>query len=984
MKGLSGYSGKQVRCKAHCSAMLSASTNGVNTRASGGACGCASGIPKTSRVCGGNEEMNWQGGDLQRLLKPECKVMDTEDLHQHLVSIGLSDDTVKFVLDCAKNAPVRQMKGHGGSTRNEVSSRKMGRTHVFESLSVELPFGMLLERDSDVLAYFPQPCQIPLKVGIGAGSNRSMHTPDVLVVRRAEVAFEEWKSANAYNELAEKKPNRYTMVDGVLHDFAAEAYAESKGISYRIRSRSEIPELLIENLEYLEDYVHPSAKALTDLDRDRIGAVLAANPSISITEALECESSLSIDDWMKAIVDGHVTVDLANDRLAVHSRAFLYRDDITMEFAKAEREAAMQRLCGTETFRYVDGMTFLLDGRWFQMITHGDTTAFLKDDFDQAHDLPLETLEKAFRGKRLKVESIPEIDGDSSEARRRLCEATHEELLGAKKKLEAVHMPSSWPGLSQRTLRHWSSLVKNAEAGGIEPLFALLPRRWSQGNRTVRYEAAHLDAVRRIIRKDYFQLHRPSKVAAYERYRLKLARLRRRFKTHVWEPISRQSFGLEIERIRDTGANFDRFGKRAGAAMRPTYVALAYQTSVHGVRPFHVVHIDHTQADVEIMSEHDGKSLGRPWLSIASDADRRYVLAWSISFRSPDTATTLGLIRDVVRRHGRLPAILVLDNGADFRSASMAHFCTVYSIIKRMRPPGQPRAGSVCERLFGTVNTEFLHRLRGNTDLMKKVRTVTGSAFPEKNSRWSLRTLKVALGFFIDDVYHKDQHPALLTSPAEAFESGMRQHGRRHSRQVNDDQTLEVLTSPFVDRQTRILCRRTGVKVDETYYHALALQEPRFDGQKCLVRQHPSNIDIVWVKVGREWIKAYRSGKSDARGLNAWEADLYATELLARKRISAKEAKSPDSLRRKVEMCSLIEELEKAGHALFRRLREEGLITPPDKEPARAVALTGKSSTSAEPVAVADQKFSSSRQPAAATQMESDVDLDFEDFCAPL
>ncbi len=908
--------------------------------------------------------------------------MNTDDLRSHLTQIGCVPETIEFVLACAANAPVRKMKGHGGSVRHEVYSQKMGRTHMFESRTVELPFGMFLERDPDVLAYIPQPCEMPLKIGDGVGSTRIIHTPDALVVWRTKVTCEEWKGEEAYKLLAVDKPRRYKLIGGVVHDPAAEEYAASKGIEYRIRSRAELPEVLIENLEYLDDFRCTTAQALSDHDKDRIRAVFAINPFLTLKEALEVEPHLSVDDWMKAIVDGHATVDLSNDRLAVQAHAFVYRDELTMEFAKAEKRGAMLRLAGTQTLRYVDGMSFDLDGRWFQLTTAGDSTAFLTDENGQAMELPLDMLEKAFRAGKLKIESVPEVDGDTSEAARRLREADVDDLMRAKQKLGAVREPLSHTDVPARTRRHWARIVKEAEESGRDPLNSLLDGRAAQGNRTVRYEAEHLDVVRRIVKKEYFQLHRASKTAAYERYRLKLERLRRRYKKYTWQPISRQSFGQEIERIRDTGANFARLGKRMGAAMRPSYVASAYRTSVHGVRPFHVVHIDHTLADVELMSEYDGKSLGRAWLSVASDADRRYILAWSLSFRAPDAATTLGLLRDVVKRHGRLPAILVLDNGADFRSASLDHFCAAYSVHKRLRPPGEARFGSVCERLFGTINTEFLHRLRGNTDLMKFVRTVTGSSLPEKISRWSLRALKIGLGFFIDNVYHKDQHPALLTSPAEAFESGMREHGRRHSRLVADDETLQVLTSPFVHRKSRKLCRRTGVKVDEMFYHSTALQEPGLDGQTVFVRRHPSDVDVVWVQVKRQWVKAWRTGSTEARGLNAWEADLYATELLARKRISKAEARSFDTLRRKTEMCNLIEELERAENGLFRRLREEGLISLGTSSRA-GIETSGASPRAEQPMAAAPEAPTKDQR-VAAPRVTVNAEADFEDYDAPL
>jgi hypothetical protein len=60
-------------------------------------------------------------------------------------------------------------------------------------------------------------------------------------------------------------------------------------------------------------------------------------------------------------------------------------------------------------------------------------------------------------------------------------------------------------------------------------------------------------------------------------------------------------------------------------------------TEVHGDRPWDVVHIDHTLADLELVDEQTGINLGRPWLSIAFDAYSRRVLSFYLTFDNHDT-----------------------------------------------------------------------------------------------------------------------------------------------------------------------------------------------------------------------------------------------------------------------------------------------------------------------------------------------------------
>jgi transposase InsO family protein len=88
------------------------------------------------------------------------------------------------------------------------------------------------------------------------------------------------------------------------------------------------------------------------------------------------------------------------------------------------------------------------------------------------------------------------------------------------------------------------------------------------------------------------------------------------------------------------------------------------------------------------------------------------------------------ILRECVRRHGRLPQIIVIDGGAEFQSTYFETLLARYECTKKTRPPAKARFGSVCERLFGTTNTQFVHNLRGNTQITRNVRQVTKSVNP--------------------------------------------------------------------------------------------------------------------------------------------------------------------------------------------------------------------------------------------------------------
>jgi len=850
--------------------------------------------------------------------------MTPQDIKQHLLSIGTPLAGVEKVLRAFENAPVRKLDGRGGAVRVEYYSKKMDCMLICESASVEFEMAQELERDPDVLAYCLQPLAEEMQFGDGGkGTTRTKVTPDALVVAVHGVFLDEWKPTDRHLKLPAVAPNRYRRdADGHVISPAMVQKFAPLGITHRLRHPGHLPRKYLENVEYLKDYAGAEAPALSDDIKQRISELMQVQAFRTFKDLLDLEPALSVDLWLRAIVEGIVVVDIERERLADQHTAFVYRDEITMQVMRRERDVQIRRLAGVSAFQLIDGMSFVLDGRWYEVVTVGDTEAILKGDDDRNVSLPIAVLENAFLISKLKVESIPCDTKWPSKLAQAVATATSQELQDAKRKLDIVEGRLPSEGTPSRTLREWCKLVKLAHRCGEDALVGLLPARDRQGNHGSRVVEEHDQLISKVLNNDYFQPHRPSLVSVHKIYVEACE--------GKWTPLSRQSFGKRAKAASDDAANFKRYGKRLAYAMKPAYVAAAYEPSVHGNRPFAVVHIDHTQVDLELRSESDGEPLGRPWLSIAFDAATRSVLAWVISFRAPDTHTVMLLLRAMVKRHQRLPAMLVIDNGADLRSRTVSQFCAAFGVNLKRRPPGQPRFGSVIERMFGTISTAFFHTLRGSTKVMKAVRTVTGACLPSELSHWHFRHLKTALAAWFEEVYHETPHSGLDGEvPREALQKGLLKHGAREHKRVLCDEAFRILTCPFVktNKGQRMIDRRTGVKVDERYYHAPELRDPQVDGATADVRRDPEDIDVVYVLVKRNWVKCRRVGNAEARGMNEWELQLYSEELMQRKLINKEQANDPAKVRREARMCNLIASLETDAKSRFRKLREEGLIS---------------------------------------------------------
>src|SRR5258707_8876609 len=110
---------------------------------------------------------------------------------------------------------------------------------------------------------------------------------------------------------------------------------------------------------------------------------------------------------------------------------------------------------------------------------------------------------------------------------------------------------------------------------------------------------------------------------------------------------------------------------------------------------------------------------------------------------------------------------MVVDGGPEFRSTYFETLLARYECTKKTRPPAKARFGSVCERLFGTANTQFIHNLRGNTQLTRNVRQVTKDVAPATNACWTLGALLEHLCQWAYDVYDVTDHPSLGHTPRD-------------------------------------------------------------------------------------------------------------------------------------------------------------------------------------------------------------------------
>ena len=437
--------------------------------------------------------------------------------------------------------------------------------------------------------------------------------------------------------------------------------------------------------------------------------------------------------------------------------------------------------------------------------------------------------------------------------------------------------------VSTRTLRHWLQRFRHAESLHGDGYLGLLPRFQDCGNRKSRLPEKTQALMSDVIGTDYETLKQKRKFHVY-------GALIRACESEGTVAPSYKTFSVAVDRRLQEDLAFKRRGRRAAYQLAPPYLELHLTTPRHGERPFHIGHIDHTELDVEIVCSSTGRNLGRPWWTILLDAFSRRLLACFLCFDPPSYRSCMMVLRECVRRHGRLPQILVVDGGKEFESVYFETLLARYECTKKTRPPAKPRFGSVCERLFGT-STQLIYSLAGNTQVTKNVRQVTASVDPKKHAVWTLEFLHNRLCEWAYDFYDTTMHPAVGQSPRDCFALGLERSGNRPNRQIPYDEEFRMMTLPTTTKGTALVNIGKGVKINRLHYWSTVFRDPAVERTSVPVRYDPYDAGTAFAYVGNRWVACYSEHFSSFHGRSEREMMVAAAELHKRYRDHSRQFK---------------------------------------------------------------------------------------------
>lgn len=781
-------------------------------------------------------------------------MLTPEEFEAYGLRLNFLPQAKKLVETIRSATPSRRVQGNRNNVCARYPSRKMGQTIQAESHTVEL--AAIYEKEYDRLTYefYDQPP--PFKISYRAKNGKIVgfwYTADFFVLQDSGAGWEEWKAEEELAKLCERMPNRYQKAEpGGWRCPPGEAYAATYGLFYRVRTSAEIDWNLQNNLRFLEDYLREDCPTVSESIAAIVRELLEQKPGLFLAELLETAEGATCDEIYTLIARGAIYVDWRAARLSKPDQVKVYRDPASACAYRFMTENPPPPTPGAPTYVQLEpGAALVWSGQVWQIGGLDGTDLLLLTDGGKSLTVKRALCEALVREGKitgLRPDKPTALDQATLE---RLSRARPEHLAEANRRfqtIEPILRGQITPAQAEaplRSVQRWLADYHQAEQ--THPLrygyLGLLPRR--KGNGQPRFPAAVYELAREVIDREYKDARQKKKNVVYG------ALLTECEQRHLPAP-SYKTFARILQELPQHKLEQARQGRRAAYAHQPFVFELEPTTPPHGERPFAIAHIDHTLLDVELVSRRTQRNLGRPWLTLMIDAFDRRILALYLTFDPPSYRSCMMVIRECVHRHGRIPDTLVVDWGADFESVYFETLLAAYERTKKSRPKGKPRFGSVIERLFGTTNTQLIHNLLGNTQIMKKARQVTQVVNPKHLAVWTLGLLYLALSEWAYEIYETTAHPALGMSPREAFAQGTAQSGERAHRLIPYDQAFQIFTLPTT-RTGRAKVQLTGIRVNYIAYWAEEMRH--LIGTQVDVRFDPFDLSLAYAYLNGQWIQ---------------------------------------------------------------------------------------------------------------------------------
>jgi transposase InsO family protein len=676
----------------------------------------------------------------------------------------------------------------------------------------------------------------------------------------------------------------------------AEAAAARHGLKHRIWVMSKKKVQLIENLQFFAQYFDPATDNFKEDAAERIKSIVKGDPGIRLRDIQAVLGDDEIDTLFFCLARQLLYIDIEREPVSPNFTTRVFPNvecaelTLGMEAATAEVEVTPEACAEVVV---CPGTELTIEGKLSKIVRcrpDKDLVEYREVGTDMNVSMTYDELERAV------------VTGKAHQTKAGFHESA--DFLGAMEEWRRVE-PNEWPIMQRRhseierflmaeprgsrrklgsPTRNQFRRIKQARdaAARFGPGFEILGLRPKprSGNTKAKLDETTLRILSETIANNYTTTQAPSIELVWGICSEKCEAHDLRLKPPCLKTVG--------EHIREMGARklaLSREGSKAAYAIETPYWDDTHDgLSINGEFAWAVAHIDHTQLDAETAPTADGLSLGRPWLTVMIAPRQKRVLAFCISYEPPSYRSCMTVMEECVRRHHRLPAIIVTDGGKEFTGDYFSHLVARFKIAHMFRPAVTPRFGSYLERFNGKINSKLIHNLPGNTKLTVWVRMLVKSHDPKSLATLSLDKLDLVVGEFVYDWLDKEPDPITGETPKQRYDADFRLGGPRTHKIIVPNKEFYILTCPTT-KSGVVKVRRDGVKVNHLYYNCRQFRAPGVLGSKLHVRYNPRNLSIVYVRIKGEWIPCIcRHFQNLFKGLSERELRLATTMLLAASR----------------------------------------------------------------------------------------------------
>jgi putative transposase len=819
-----------------------------------------------------------------------AKPLDGIALQTYYRRLGFGKTVCDKLDEIRTSPPSRTPESHRSNMPVWYPSKKMRCIIKAESHKGEFAFLIEAEHDEDVIEYYDQPPSIPLEYRDKRNHlHNPLHTADYFVFRFNSAGWVECKPTQELIRISKTYSNRYETDDqGNWRCPPGEKYAAEFCLTYSVHASDQINWAAQDNWLYIEDYYQDLERlVVSETHVERLYQLVDENPGITLADLRLEASEIPTDEINIAIARHSLYVDLNHHRLSEPWRAQVFRDQPTALTYRHRGEKVLDLAIAAHPVEIVQGQTIDWDGQPWRINVGKTEITLVADDC------------KPFPLKRSDFEALVKsgkIVGVQTDIRSSITAAGQEKLLYGDSIAWAkavfrnrVINPDQYDDeeqqqinkmidtISERTRFHWKRLYRDAEIRDGSGILGLLPDYHNCGG-AKKIPSQTRELIQTVIETHYNTITRKPKRGAYGEFLLQCQ------EQNIPKTTQRTFYAEACRYTAIYDEILAREGARAAYPFKDYFRPDEKTISRHGNYAWSMGHLDHMEVDLELCDSKTGKAMGKSWLTLLILSHPRRIAAYYLTFDPPSYRSCMMVLRLCVKRHGRLPTAITVDGGSEFKSIYFEKLLALYKVRKHLRPSSEPRFGSPLERLFGTLDTQFIYHLIGNTQATKRPRTNTKITDPRRNALWTLEKLTERLQQWADEEYDTLRHPALGQSPREAYQQSLEQDGERIHKLIPYDDVFEKATFPTTYRGKSIVQPGVGVRMNYLDYWCEEMRDRTVQCTEVPVCYDPFDASIGYAYINKKWRKCH-CPYDEFAGCSERELHILTEELRKRNRI---------------------------------------------------------------------------------------------------